>query len=77
MLSISSKSSKCNIFITNCPIALKFMGKASEATVKREMLVAIKFGGFENITIWQRFNLEIMGRKWLGFICFSFGDYMY
>ena len=24
------------------------------------MLVAIKFGGFENITIWQRFNLEIL-----------------
>ena len=29
-------------------------------TVKREMLVAIKFGGFENITIWQRFNLAIL-----------------
>ena len=29
-------------------------------TVKREMLVAIIFGGFENITIWQRFNLEIL-----------------
>ena len=28
-------------------------------TVKREMLVAIIFGGFENITIWQRFNLEL------------------
>ena len=24
------------------------------------MLVAIIFGGFENITIWQRFNLEIL-----------------
>ena len=29
------------------------------AAVKREMLVAIIFGGFENITIWRRFNLEI------------------
>ena len=29
-------------------------------TVKREMLVAIIFGGFENITIWLRFNLEIL-----------------
>ena len=29
-------------------------------TVKREMLVAIIFGGFENITIWQIFNLEIL-----------------
>ena len=28
-------------------------------TVNQEMLVAIIFGGFENITIWQRFNLEI------------------
>ena len=30
------------------------------STVKREMLVAIIFGGFENITIWQRFNLELL-----------------
>ena len=29
-------------------------------TVKREMLVAIIFGGFKNITIWQRFNLPIL-----------------
>ena len=29
-------------------------------TVKREMLVAIIFGGFENITIWLRFNLAIL-----------------
>ena len=28
-------------------------------TVKWEMLVAIIFGGFENITIWLRFNLAI------------------
>ena len=28
-------------------------------TVKREMLVAIIFGDFENITIWLRFNLAI------------------
>ena len=26
----------------------------------REMLVAIIFGGFENITIWRRFNLAIL-----------------
>ena len=33
-----------------------------QCTVKREMLVAtsIIFGGFENITIWQRFNLEFL-----------------
>ena len=30
------------------------------ATVEREMLASIIFGGFENITIWQRFNLEIL-----------------
>ena len=30
-------------------------------TVKREMLVAIIFGGFENITIWRRFSLEEYG----------------
>ena len=24
------------------------------------MLVAIIFGGFENITIWQRFNFELL-----------------
>ena len=29
-------------------------------TVKQEMLVAIIFGGFENITIWLRFNLAIL-----------------
>ena len=29
-------------------------------TVKREMLVAIIFGGFENITLWQRFNLATL-----------------
>ena len=29
-------------------------------TVKQEMLVAIIFGSFKNITIWQRFNLEIL-----------------
>ena len=28
-------------------------------TVKPEMLAAIIFGGFENITIWLRFNLAI------------------
>ena len=28
-------------------------------TIKRKMLVAIIFGGFENITIWLRFNLAI------------------
>ena len=32
-------------------------------TVKREMLVAIIFGGFENITIWQRFNLAILFKE--------------
>ena len=29
-------------------------------TVKQEMLVAIIFGGIENITIWRRFNLAIL-----------------
>ena len=32
-------------------------------TVKREMLVAIIFGGFENFTIWQRFNLAILFKE--------------
>ena len=35
-------------------------GKQYTSTVKLKMLVAIIFGGFENITIWQRFNLEIL-----------------
>ena len=44
--------------------SLKFMYFSYEVTyclytVKREMLAAIIFGGFENITIWLRFNLEI------------------
>ena len=30
------------------------------STVKREMFVAIIFGGFENITILRRFNLAII-----------------
>ena len=29
-------------------------------TVKPEILVAIIFGGFENITIWRSYNLEIL-----------------
>ena len=29
-------------------------------TVKREILAAIIFGGFENITILQKFNLELL-----------------
>ena len=33
--------------------------RALTSTVKQEMLVAIIFGGFENITIWLRFNLAI------------------
>ena len=41
-----------NVGILNCVLE-------GIATVKREMLVAIIFGGFENITIWQRFNLEL------------------
>ena len=33
--------------------------------------MAIIFGGFENITIWQRFNSgDIIERKWLGSILF-------
>ena len=31
-------------------------GFKTTPTVKREMLVSIIFSGFENITIWQRFN---------------------
>ena len=34
-------------------------GGEKRHTVKREMLVAIIFGGFENITIWLRVNLAI------------------
>ena len=41
-------------------------------TVKREMLVAIIFGGFENITIEQKFNLEILLEK---SVWGPFGDY--
>ena len=40
---------------------------------KREMLVAtssIIFGGFENITIWQRFNYIPEKRKFSGILCF-------
>ena len=36
-----------------------FMYYVYVVTVKREMLVAIIFGGFENITIWLGFNLAI------------------
>ena len=42
-------------------------------TVKREMPVAIIFGSFKNITIWRRFNLEILlegsGGVHIFFIC--------
>ena len=40
------------------------------------MLAAIIFGGFENITIWQKFNLELLleASGW-GSTFFSFGDY--
>ena len=41
-------------------------------TVQREMLVTIIFGGFENITIWPRFNLELLLEEsgWVGYIFF-------
>ena len=38
---------------------LQIQCPCSRYTVKREILVAIIFGGFENITIWLRFNLAI------------------
>ena len=46
------------------------------STVRREMLVAIIFGSFENITIWLRFNLVISLKEsgW-GPYFFSIGDY--
>ena len=45
-------------------------------TVKREMLVVIIFGGFENITIWRRFILAILlEESGLGSNLFSFGGY--
>ena len=51
----------------NCPFMYQMY------SVKREMLAAIIFSGFENITIC---NLEILfWRKWLGIHIFSFGDY--
>ena len=31
--------------------------------VKQEMLVAIKFGCFKNITTWRRFNLAMLWKK--------------
>ena len=44
-------------------------------TVKREMLVAIIFGVFENIAIYQRFNFELLLEEsgW-GAYFFSFGN---
>ena len=44
-------------------------------TVNQEMLVAIIFGDFENITIWQKFNLEILLEESGWVHIFSFGDY--
>ena len=37
-----------------------FVSDQQICSVKWEMLLAIIFGGFENITIWQGFNLEIL-----------------
>ena len=42
-------------------------------TVKREMLVAIIFGGFKNITIWRRFSVAILLEKVGGLDILSFG----
>ena len=40
------------------------------------MLVAIIFGGFENITIWHKFNLELLlEASGLGVHIFLYGDY--
>ena len=44
------------------------------------MLDAIIFGGFETITIWRRFILDIIGRKWVVHIFFhlvttNFGEF--
>ncbi len=41
----------------NCEILLSPL----PYTVKREMLVAIIFGRFSNMTIWRRFNLMNSG----------------
>ena len=39
------------------------------------MLVAIIFGGFENIIIWQRLNLEILlEESGLGLATINFGE---
>ena len=44
------------------------------------MLVAIIFGGFENITIWRRFNLAIIleesgwGRNLFDLVTTNFGE---
>ena len=52
-------------------------------TVKREMLVAIIFGGFENITIWLRFNLAILleeswwGSYFVQLVTTNFGEIYY
>ena len=42
-------------------------------------MVAIIFGGFKNITIWQRFNLEILdesgsGPYYIHFVTTNFGE---
>ena len=42
---------------TTCTLVIAY--NPPTHTVKREILVAIIFGGFENITIWLRFNLAI------------------
>ena len=53
------------------------------ATVKREMLVAIIFSGFENITIWLRFNLAISlkesgwGPYFVQLVTTNFGEIYY
>ena len=51
------------------------MWEKTRLSVKREMLVAIIFGGFENITIRRRFNLAILWWKKVGGLdIFLFGD---
>ena len=51
------RSTKSYMLTMTFPIFIK---QITSYTVKREMLVAIIFDGFENITICQRFNLAIL-----------------
>ena len=61
----------------NMSHTMLYIGNSYVSTVKQEMLVAIIFGGFENITIWQDLIWSYYWKKVGGLHIFHFGDYMY